>query len=191
VLIPHLESRKIRLLPITDSDHRNLHGFLLRSGLESTLTLEAHEKSMASLQEKNVTAFMIQQKVDGRTVGCCSLSGPTKAGCVNAAIFTDQSDLALGVGADAMILQINYAFAKWENTRKVYCVTTDASIDRFDSELVFMPREMTLKEHGFFRGRYWDYYYYSIQRKTWEEKVAPFVNRLVVGTRPTSRGVRR
>lgn len=191
MLIPHLESQKIRLLPIKDSDHENLHGFLLRSGLETTFTLEAHEKWVASILDKNVTAFMIQQKIDGKTVGCCSLTGPTKAGCMNTSIFTDRSEMALGVGADSMILQINYAFAKWENVRKVYCVTTDASIDRFDSELVFMPREMTLKDHGFFRGRYWDFYYYSIQRKTWEEKVAPFVNRLVVGSRRTSREARR
>ncbi len=191
MLIPHLESRKIRLLPIKDSDYENLHGFLLRSGLESTLTLDAHEKAMAAMHDKKVTGFMIQQKIDGKTVGCCSLSGPTKAGCVNTAIFTERSDLALGAGADAMILQINYAFAKWENTRKVYCVTTDASIDRFDSELVFMPREMTLKDHGFFRGRYWDFYYYSIQRQTWEEKVAPFVNRLVAGPRAKARGTVR
>ncbi|WP_223830486.1 GNAT family N-acetyltransferase [Nocardiopsis quinghaiensis] len=133
--------------------------------------------------DKDVTAFLIEQKTDGKVIGCCSLRGPSRAGHMKTAIYTDRDDLHFGVGAESMTLLVNYAFAEWERARKIYFVTTDASIDRFDSELVSMPRELTLKDHGFFRGRYWDFYYYSVRRDTWERHVAPFVNRLVGGAR--------
>ncbi|SHJ73497.1 hypothetical protein SAMN05421803_10920 [Nocardiopsis flavescens] len=179
MLITHLESRNVRLIPVTESNSDQLHGHLLRSGLELVFTVEAQEERISSLLGTNVTAFLVQQKTDGEIVGCCSLRGPEPAGHMNAAIYTERENLAFGVGAESMTLLINFAFARWDAVRKVYFITTDASTDRFDTELVSLPRELTLRDHGFFRGRYWDFYYYSIQREMWETQVAPFVNRLV------------
>lgn len=191
MLIPHLETRTIRFRPYTSADIEETYGLTLRVGLESMPTIDMLEERVESASPGYLTSFMVELRRTGEVVGACSLKGPETAGHMFVAIYTDVGKTSYGVGAEAMTLLVNYAFANWEDVRKVYFVTTDASIERFETALFHMPREATLRDHAYFQGRFWDHYWYAIYREPWVRQVTPYVNRLATGERRPRRAKRR
>ena len=181
MLIAHTESRNLRFRPYTPNDIQDTYELTLTVGLESMPTIDELERRVHSGGPGYRTVFMIELCSTGEVVGYCSLKGPEPAGHMFVAIYTDVERTSYVVGAEAMNLLVNYAFANWEEVRKVYFVTTDASIERFETAIFRIPREATLRDHAYFRGRFWDHYWYAIYRDAWTEHVAPYVNRTILG----------
>ncbi|MEU4835559.1 GNAT family protein [Streptosporangium sp. NPDC023615] len=187
MLIPHLETQRTTLSIADLSDGVILYELLLGLGLHSMPPLKVF---LEQLKKQNISAlFTIKLRQSGETVGFGTLHEMDPAGHIQIGIFTDTDKARYGLGGEAMMLLVNYAFATWENVRKVYFVTTDASIDRLGWVGDLIPREATLPKHMFFQGCLWDVHFYAIYRRIWEEKGADVLTRLVEGP-PAARPVR-
>ncbi|WP_188193694.1 GNAT family N-acetyltransferase [Nonomuraea sp. SYSU D8015] len=178
MLHPHLETVRTRLRPAAEEDVPRLYDVLLRLGLHSLPNPEA----FARQHGQGVDAqFAIELKRNGEIIGFSSLQHLSPAGHIQIGIFTDPELSRLGAGAEAMMLTVNYGFAKWEQVRKVYFSTTEASLPSLGRGMSLIPREAVLPEHLFFQGKLWDVHFYAITRDAWLESGAHIVNRLVRG----------
>ncbi|GII90666.1 GNAT family N-acetyltransferase [Sinosporangium siamense] len=179
MLILHVETPRTALVPADAKDATTLYRLLLKLGLHSLPPLESF---VASFDNDWVDVqFVVRARQSDETVGFASLQGLDPAGHIQAGIFLDQERAGYGVGGEAMMLLMNYAFTRWGELRKVYFMTTDASLARFGAMSRTATREATLPQHMFFRGRLWDVYIYSVRRQMWEEQGAGLLSRLIDG----------
>ncbi|MEU3168260.1 GNAT family protein [Streptosporangium sp. NPDC006930] len=179
MLIPHVETQRTALTIADPSDGVALYELLLGLGLHSMPPLKVF---VDQLKKQDISAiFAIKLRHSGETVGFGTLHEMDPAGHIQVGIFTDTDKARYGLGGEAMMLLVNYAFATWEDIRKVYFVTTDASIDRIGWVGDLIPKEATLPKHMFFRGCLWDVHFYAIYRHMWEKQGADVLTRLVRG----------
>ncbi len=82
-------------------------------------------------------------------------------------------------------LFIDYLFQNW-TFRKIYIETTEFSAADFatGAKVVF-EEEGRLRDHQYFQGQYWDYIYYALTRKRWEEQGRKLIERMA-GLKPHS-----
>ena len=188
VLFPHVETRRVRLRPATASDGTDNYELFLRNGMNNLPNLDmwlaAYSRDLAahSAYSRDLAGhFVIQQRRDGADVGFGGLSELSPAGHCEVGLYTDLAKADVGIGAEATLLFINYAFATWR-VRKVYMRTTDAAVGFFGGTLAAISRkEAVLPQHQYFRGRLWDVYLYAVYREAWDERGAALVERLVGG----------
>jgi RimJ/RimL family protein N-acetyltransferase len=178
MLHPHLETIRTRLRPAADEDVPRLYEVLAKLGLHSLPTPEEFARSYNQGVEAQ---FAIQVRRSGEVIGFSSLQQLNRAGHIQIGIFTDPGESRFGVGAEAMMLTVNYGFAAWEQVRKIYFSTTEASLPGLGRGISLIPREAVLPEHLFFQGRLWDVHFYAITRQAWLESGAHIVERLVRG----------
>lgn len=179
MLTPYVETQRTSLSIADPSDGIALYELLLGLGLHSMPPLKVFLEQLA--QQDISALFAITLRHTGETVGFGTLHEMDPAGHINIGIFTDTDKARFGLGGEAMMLLVNYAFATWDNVRKVYFVTTDASLDRLGWVGDLIPKEATLPEHMFFRGRLWDVHFYAIYRTMWQQQGADVLARLVQG----------
>ncbi|SDH06591.1 Protein N-acetyltransferase, RimJ/RimL family [Sinosporangium album] len=178
VLIAHLETRQVALQPAEAADGLSFYQLLLRLGLHSLPSMESFLKSFEERPETLAAVFAIRLRENGELLGFGSLQERDRAGHIQVGLFMETERVRRGVGAEAMMLLVNYAFAVWPELRKVYFLTTDASLPRFGSALLATPREASLPAHVFFRGRLWDLHFYAVGRGEWERVGARLLGRL-------------
>ncbi|MGP3912342.1 GNAT family N-acetyltransferase [Nonomuraea sp. 10N515B] len=178
MLSPHVETQRTALRPAGAADGTAVYELLLRLGHHSLPTLDTF---LGTFDENVDALFAIQSRHGGDTVGYGSLHQLDPAGHIQIGIFTDTARARFGVGGEAMMLLVNYAFATWEQVRKVYFLTTDASLDSFGAALANVPREATFPQHSYFAGQLWDIHWYAIYREQWETEGALILDRLVRG----------
>lgn len=189
-LFPHVETRRMRLRPASAAEGTENYEIFLRNGMNNLPNLDmwlaAYSRDFAahSIYLRDLAAhFIIQQLRDNADVGFAGLAELSPAGHCELGLYTDLRKADIGIGAEATLLLLNYAFATWR-VRKVYMRTTDAAIGFFGGTLATMcRREAVLKEHQYFRGRLWDIYLYAVHRTDWDERGAQIVERLVAGPR--------
>lgn len=180
-LQPVLRSSRIYLRPATRADGTTLYGLLLDLGLNTLPTLD--QWIDGGIASRNANAqFVIHRVSDESVVGFSALYElDGNAGHIKAGVYTGPNDHAPGVGAEACIFTINYAFAMW-NLRKVYFHTTEASLGSLGQALSRVAQqEAVLPEYQYFRGRLWDLYIYAIHRSEWETVGRPLAERLFAG----------
>ncbi|MBP2473523.1 RimJ/RimL family protein N-acetyltransferase [Crossiella equi] len=178
MLTAHAQTQRIALRPIEPGDGTAVYELLLRLGLHSLPPLE----TFLSTYDRGANAiFRITARHNGETVGFGSLQHLDPHGHIQVGIFTDPDKARLGIGGEAMMLLVNYAFATWEEVRKIYFLTTDVHLEAFGTTLARVPRELTLPEHVYFAGRLWDLHWYAIYREEWTALNAPVLDRLVRG----------
>lgn len=190
VLFPHIETQRVRLRPALAADGPATYELFLRTGMNNLPNMDvfvagySRELSSHSAYSRDLAAqFAIQQRRDGEEVGFGGLFELSPAGHVELGLYTDLRKADVGIGAEATLLFINYAFATWQ-IRKVYMRTTDASRWFFGGTLASMVRkEACLPDHMYFRGRLWDMDIYAIYRSEWDARGAALVERLVTGPR--------
>ncbi|MFC9088689.1 GNAT family N-acetyltransferase [Nocardiopsis dassonvillei] len=181
-MIPlHLETPRVRFRPIGEDNVLGLYQLLLRLGIETLPARDSFESSFRALDGSDVTVLQIEAAGSGEVLGFASVRERSPAGHVKIGIFMDPDGLAAGVGAESMMLLVNYAFARWDDIGKVYALTTDASLMHFGSALFATPREATLPGHVYFRGRLWDLHYYSVSRDHWLQTGARLLARITGG----------
>ncbi|MFJ9555958.1 GNAT family N-acetyltransferase [Nocardiopsis sp. NPDC101807] len=180
---PHLETPRVRFRPIDEENVLDLYQLLLKLGIETLPSRDNFESSFRAVDDSEVTVLQIETKKDGEVRGFASIREHSPAGHAKIGIFMDPHGIPVGVGAESMMLLVNYAFARWEDLRKVYALTTDASLMHFGSALFATPREATLPGHVYFRGQLWDLHYYSVSRESWAGTGAKLLTRMA-GDRP-------
>lgn len=174
-IFPHMKSRRITLQPKSTSPTPEDYNLILKLGLDSTSNFESFS---AAMQKKSIDAnFSIRLNGDDSAAGFSMLLDLDQdAGHVHTAVYIDPAAARQGIGADATLLTVNYAFAMW-NIRKVYFETTDASSGDFGAMLE-KPPEATLNDYIFFRGRLWDLKVYALTRDEWEKELYDYVRKL-------------
>ncbi|PDP87673.1 hypothetical protein CQJ94_11565 [Glycomyces fuscus] len=183
MLTLHLETPRIRFGPISPEKVEELYDLLMELGLESLPSRDAFIESYHSVAKRFVDVFEIQFRSTGEVLGFASIREHDPAGHVKLGIFMRADRLPVGVGAESMMMLVNYAFAHWDYLRKVYVLTTDASLGKFGSALASTPREASLPQHVYFQGRLWDLHFYSVSRGAWTAKGAPILDRIARGPR--------
>lgn len=164
-----------------------LYDLLVKLGLESLPSADDFARDYHLAMEHSVEMIEISLKQTGEVVGFGSIKEHDPAGHVKLGIFMDSDKLPVGVGAEAMMMLVNYSFAKWDYLRKVYAVTTEASLKSFGSALATSPREALLSDHMYFQGRLWDLHYYSVSKSSWIAHGMPILDRIVRGPRSARR----
>lgn len=180
MLYPYTETQRIVLRPAETADGAEIYHLLLRLGLNSLPRLD---EFVATFDHGAAAIFAIHLRHDNQVVGFGTIQQLDPDGHVQVGIFTDAERAKYGIGGEAMMLLINYAFATWTFVRKVYFLTTEASMGAFGSALATVPREATLPEHVYFAGKLWDLHWYAVYRDGWEEQTARLVSRLAEGPR--------
>lgn len=184
MLTLHLETPRISFRAMKEENISVLYGLLIKLGLESLPSLDEYARAYSVVTERSLVEMIeIELKKTGEIVGFGSIREHDPAGHVKLGIFTDAEKLPVGVGAEAMMMLVNYSFAKWEYLRKVYAMTTEASLKSFGSALVTSPREALLSDHMYFQGRSWDLHYYSVTRSDWIAHGRPILDRIAGGRR--------
>ncbi|GHC96565.1 hypothetical protein GCM10007079_49370 [Nocardiopsis terrae] len=180
MLFPHVESRRLRLVPSTAS--AETFQILLTGGVESLGGIDAY---LAEHEKSDIRAyFLMESRATGETVGFTTLHELNEAaGHVQVGLYTDVTKENLGLGGEAAMMTINYAFAMW-NIRKVYIRTTKATISNFGPQVEKSEPEAVLRDHFYFCGKLWDVYVYSIMREDWIEWGVPdFIDKHIVNGR--------
>ncbi|MFC4534473.1 GNAT family N-acetyltransferase [Sphaerisporangium dianthi] len=163
--LPILESRRVRLRPAGADDGVVLYRILLRLGLS---TLPTQEAFLSEFAGHAAAQFRIERRDTGEVVGFSSLHELDPAGHVDLGVYTDPAKILPGLGAEAGILTINYAFATW-NIHKVYIRTTRASIPSMGLSINLLAEEGVLRDHLYFQGTLWDLHIFAMYREKWME----------------------
>ena len=164
-----------------------LYDLLMKLGLESLPSVDDFAREYLLAMEHSIEMIEVSLKKTGEIVGFGSIKEHDPAGHAKLGIFMDSERLPVGVGAEAMMMLVNYSFATWDDLRKVYAVTTEASLKSFGSALAASPREALLSDHMYFQGRLWDLHYYSVSRSAWISHGMPLLDRIVRGPLTTRR----
>ncbi|MFD3688542.1 GNAT family N-acetyltransferase [Nocardiopsis sp. NPDC058631] len=151
-----------------------------RRGLQSdpaTRIGQHNELRFPFVRNEEDANFSIKSNGDDSSAGFSMLLDLDQdAGHVHTAVYIDPAAARRGIGADATLLTVNYAFAMW-NIRKVYFETTEASSGDFGAMLDKSP-EATLKDYIFFRGNLWDLKVCALTRDEWEKEPCEYVKKL-------------
>ncbi|WP_017587937.1 GNAT family N-acetyltransferase [Nocardiopsis ganjiahuensis] len=191
MLTLHTRTPRIRFRPLASENVAELYDLLVELGLESLSSREEFIDSYHNVAKPLVEIFEIEYLRTGEILGFGSIREHDPAGHAKLGIFMRVGRLPVGVGAESMMMLVNYAFADREDLRKVYFLTTDASLGQFGSSLTDTMREATLPQHVYFQGRLWDLHFYSVSRRTWEVTGAPILDRIAAGPRPERREASR
>lgn len=176
---PILSSRRAILRPADANDGAILYQLLLEHGL-TTLPSFTEWITHGLAFQGAAAQFVVRRRSDEKLVGYTSLHKLNlAAGHVETGVYaTDEID-EVGIGAEAIWLTINYAFAMWP-VRKVYFHTTEASRRKhWGGKVAGISREeAVLPDHQYFLGRHWDVYICAIYRDDWLAVGLPLVTRL-------------
>jgi RimJ/RimL family protein N-acetyltransferase len=168
--------RRIVLRPATDADAEWKFNLILRLGIASVPRLDRFALGHAETVAAHFIACDHRSKV---RVGYSSLHNADPAGRhVELGVLTDPDCAIPAVGAETFFLTANYAFASLPIC-KLYMRTTEASAAEFGGTIAAMSRrEGTLREHLYFRGRYWDLYVTAVYRDDWLRLGKPIADRI-------------
>lgn len=166
MFFPHTASRRIRLRPATTADQANFFLTVLKSGIGSSRQTARPTLGAA----KPSAAFLVLLRSREEVLGFSALHGLDPAGHVRLGVYLDPQRARHGVGSEAILLSVNYAFATM-NVEKVITQTTAASFAQLGLYATHGGRIGALPEHAYFRGQYWDLHTFEISRQDWENYV--------------------
>jgi RimJ/RimL family protein N-acetyltransferase len=158
-----LESRRVRLVAAGDDDGVVLYRLLLGQGLS---TLPTQKAFLTEFARGAAAQFRIERRDTGDATGFSSLHAFDPAGHVEFGIYTNPVTNLPGLGAEAALLTMNYAFTTW-NIHKVYIRTTEASLPSMGLSINMMAEEGILRDHLYFQGRHWDLHIFAMYREQW------------------------
>nr|WP_062333298.1 GNAT family protein [Herbidospora sakaeratensis] len=162
-IFPHTVSRRLALHPAGGSDQRDFAQLFVRTGVETVRPAVRPGQGGAM---RAYAAFRVTRLGTGEQVGFGGLHNLDPAGHVRCAVYMNPDTARLGVGSEAILLVVNYAFATLD-VERVIGQTTQASFSSFgisDRD----ERTGALPQHLYFRGRYWDLHNFQVERSDWE-----------------------
>lgn len=167
MIFPHTTSRRIVLRPATTADQARFTRTLLRTGIESFRPAAVPTATAPVMYN---ASFVVVRRVGDEVLGFSTLHGYDPAGHIRSGVYLDPSSARLGVGAEALYLSINYAFAAFD-IDKVIAQTTEASFDAFGLTPEDNQSGSILPGHLYFRGRLWDVHNFQLTRREWEDYI--------------------
>lgn len=182
-----LESRKIRLRPYSEDDRERLYGWHTELDHSHLWTQDREilpfDRFTARFERRMKNRidlfFMIEQLSHQKPVGFVYNYGSDSVDRVTyLTLFIDQRYKVRGYGVDASFLFLNYLFADLA-FRKVYSEVYGFNfhVTRL-MEKAGLDMEGRLKEHRWWRGRFWDQYIYSVTDKSFQpllDKYLPYL----------------
>jgi RimJ/RimL family protein N-acetyltransferase len=131
--------------------------------------IPSYETFVHSLTHDVLAQFLVVHPETGRRLGyVVAYRTDPRNGYTHIGIVMIPPLIGKGVGAEALILFVNYLFDTW-NLRKIY-----AEIPEFNYGTVasgsgrLFQEEAKLRDHIFYGGKYWDQYVVAIYREAWE-----------------------
>jgi hypothetical protein len=182
-----LTGRRIKLRPVTDADAEWNFNLILRLGIASVPRLDRFASAYADSTAEHFIACEIRS---GARVAYSSLHNADPAWRhVELGVLADADCGIPAVGAETFFLTANYAFMSWPIC-KLYIRTTQASGVLGSGTLTAMFRsEGILRDHLFFRGRYWDVFIMAGYRDDWLRRGVPVVRRITARTSEDLQGL--
>jgi RimJ/RimL family protein N-acetyltransferase len=170
-----LEGRRVYLRPVTDADY----GFLFALSTDEATGFRWRFRGETPSPE--TFAHGIWHNVIAQFI-VCSIATDEPVGHVlafNANLRHRHAQIAMVVRPDragrswaleGAELFIDYVFANWE-FRKLYAEVVDFNLPQFSSitDLPMFEVEGRLREHEYYRGRYWDVLIIALRRERWQE----------------------
>ncbi|MEV4381661.1 GNAT family protein [Streptosporangium sp. NPDC049644] len=173
MLFPHTASRRIVLHPASSTDQADFAQVFVRTGVESIRP--AVRPARGTMRAHAI--FHVTTRNTGERLGFGGLHALDPAGHIRCAVYLDPRRARLGVGSEAILLLVNYAFATLDIDR-VIGQTTEASFASFG--ITAGDQEIgALRDHMYFRGRHWDLHNFQIERAGWEEYVDRNTDRML------------
>jgi RimJ/RimL family protein N-acetyltransferase len=119
----------------------------------------------AQLWDGVLAQFVVERSVDGSPVGIVSAYNANhRDGYVYLAGVSHPSLQGTGLGAEALLLLAEHVFGNW-SFRKAYFESASFNYEQFASGAdVYFDEEARLRDHTFYRGRYWDLVIGSLTR---------------------------
>jgi hypothetical protein len=175
-MFPHTQTRRIALEPASAASARdNVLSTLLRTGLES---VRPKADTVQAIMEMCCAAFLVRHRITGNVLGFSMLHSLSPAGHVRCGLYLDPERARMGVGAEAVHLTVNYAFASYDIT-KVIAQTTQASFASFGLSDEEPSRTAILDNYLYFRGRFWDLHTFQVHRWEWEYYIGRKLDRIL------------
>lgn len=182
--VPPMESRRVRLRPISEADRSFLYRIMTAPEAGGRVRFggatPSPEKVAASLWESVLAQFIVEGKDSGEALGLVAITSPNfrNRHCYLSALAEPRAQ-GTGLVAEGVFLGCNYAFLTWP-LRKIYMESSEESFREFQGGLgALFQEEGRLREHVFWNGRYLDVLILAIYRQTWARLVPKFGRRLL------------
>jgi RimJ/RimL family protein N-acetyltransferase len=190
---PPLQSRRLRLRPVTIEDVPFLHEvetspetgwrFRFRGVMPSV------EQYAAGLGGDVLQAFMIDDKQRNARVGSVAAYGANlHDGHAYVSVIVAPAYEKTGWGMEATLFFMNYLFAVWP-LRKLYADVVEFNLSQFESgEGKAFHTEGVLKQHHYFGGRHWDQHVLAAYREEWLAAFGRTISVLSAAPAPSADG---
>ncbi|MEJ2608967.1 MAG: GNAT family protein [Candidatus Thiodiazotropha sp.] len=183
---PHeviLEGEFARLRPLGQSDYGYLYDLSLSAKNNARWRYRgatpSPERFVADLWSGVLAQFLVETPEPRKRAGLVvAYNADLANGTVFLGVLIDNAHHCKVWPLEGVLLFVDYLFQNW-TFRKVYAETTEFSAAHFSSGAkILFEEEGRFREHQFFQGRYWDYIYYSLNRKRWEEHGRKLLDKL-------------
>jgi RimJ/RimL family protein N-acetyltransferase/acyl carrier protein len=120
----------------------------------------------AQLYEGVLAQFIVERSADGTPVGMvCAYNANHRDGFVYLAGVSEPALQGTGLAPEGLVLLADHVFGNW-SFRKIYFESASFNYEQFASGAdVYFREEARLKDHTFYRGRYWDLVIGSLTRE--------------------------
>jgi RimJ/RimL family protein N-acetyltransferase len=169
-----LEGEFARLRPLAQNDYAYLYDLSLSAENNARWRYRgatpSPERFVSDLWSGVLAQFLVETPEPRKRAGLVvAYNADLANGTVYLGVLIDNAHHRKVWPLEGVMLFVDYLFQNW-TFRKVYAETTEFSAAHFSSGAkTLFEEEGRLREHQYFQGRYWDYIYYSLTRKRWEE----------------------
>lgn len=140
-----------------------------------------YETFMSQAMNDVLAHFVATSTSDGRPYGyVVSYMPDFRNGHVHVAAVFDHSAQGKGIGVESLALLVDYLFEGFP-FRKIYSESMQYDSSQFLGPAAerFLHVEGRMKDHHFFRGRYWDQLLLAIYRDDWAANARPLLGVLL------------
>lgn len=178
-----LEGQFARLRPLGQNDYGYLYDLSLSAKNNARWRYRgatpSPERFVADLWSGVLAQFLVETPEPRKRAGLLvAYNADLANGTVYLGVLIDNIHHRKVWPLEGVLLFVDYLFQNW-TFRKVYAETTEFSAAHFSSGArVLFEEEGRFRDHQYFQGRYWDYIYYSLTRKHWEEQGRKLLDKL-------------
>jgi RimJ/RimL family protein N-acetyltransferase len=178
-----LEGEFARLRPLRQNDYGYLYDLSLSAKNNARWRYRgatpSPERFVADLWSGVLAQFLVETPEPRKRAGLLvAYNADLANGTVYLGVLIDNAYHRKVWPLEGVLLFVDYLFQNW-TLRKVYAETTEFSAAHFSSGAkTLFEEEGRFREHQYFQGRYWDYIFYSVTRKRWEERGRKLLDKL-------------
>src|SRR5215471_257646 len=157
---PPMETRHVRLRPLTAGDHAWMHPVVSDRDLvvawRSRGATVSPETFVRNLWQGVLAQFIVEANAAHRPAGLVSAyNADLHGGTAFFAVTAFPPFLNTGLAIEGSLLFLNYLFSIWR-LRKIYVETSEDALSSFKSGLQVMHEEGRLVAHEYINGEYID-----------------------------------